>query len=306
MEMMMPTHCKQVSVRRVEFELTKENIVGYLLGKRAFTQTAFVVLFSGKDVATAEVKKRDGLELFRKIVGVTVLSLPEDTVYVEDDSIDLLNRSLAARLSENMPGKTIVIKGEGEHISFVRDEHPIEVAVVDSIPPSPPKLQMLVERAQKTILRTAIKTNAVTMDLQSLARKVEDESKGTKEIPIMFPCRASSVNAKRALFLDECKEIKELDDMTLIGCSLSLCIYEEIYGRKPAKFINMCPREHARTLGVKALARCCKVKRGFQLEGNVATVPWGARLDEVAGALKALVGEKDELDERVKVQLERA
>ncbi|MEM2900185.1 MAG: hypothetical protein QXT63_05285 [Thermoplasmata archaeon] len=287
---MMPTHCKQVSVRRVNFPLTVESIRSYLIGKKAFTQTSYVVIFSGKEVATAEVIKEDGLELFRKILDVKNITLPSETVYVEDENIDLLNRSFASRLCEKYPGKTVVIKGEGEHISFVRDEHAVEVAVVDTVPPKPGRLFTLVEHAQRYLLRTAIKTKELEINLQNIAE--DAEKKGEKRI--MFPCRASCVNAKNALFLDECKNHDKIEEILLIGCSLSYRIFEDIYKQPPARFINICPREYAKGLGMKSLARCCKVKSGYEIEGDVATVPWGARLDDVAAALKALVGEKED------------
>jgi len=265
-----------------------------LIGKKAFTQTSYVVIFSGKDVATAEVIKEDGLELFRKIVDVKNITLPCETVYVEDETIDLLNRSLAARLCEKYPGKTVVIKGEGEHISFVRDEKAVEIAVVDAVPPKPGRLFKLVEHAQKNLLRAAIKTKEIEVNLQEIAE--EAERKGEKRI--MFPCRASSVSAKEAMFLDECKGHQKIEEVMLIGCSLSYRIFEDIYKRAPAKFINICPREHAKGLGMKSIARCCKVKSGYEIEGEVATVPWGARLEEVADALRALVGVKEEFQVR--------
>jgi hypothetical protein len=36
------------------------------------------------------------------------------------------------------------------------------------------------------------------------------------------------------------------------------------------------------------LVKCCKVREGFQIKGDLAVVPWGATVREVADAITAL------------------
>jgi hypothetical protein len=78
--------------------------------------------------------------------------------------------------------------------------------------------------------------------------------------------------------------------VTLIGCSLSARIFKAVYGVEP-DMINMCPQDIAREKGLKGpiLMKCCKVKEGHEVKGDVAIVPWGARASEVTGALKAIL-----------------
>jgi hypothetical protein len=38
------------------------------------------------------------------------------------------------------------------------------------------------------------------------------------------------------------------------------------------------------------LTKCCLLERGVQVDGTTAVVPWGASLDEVRTALRALCG----------------
>jgi hypothetical protein len=38
------------------------------------------------------------------------------------------------------------------------------------------------------------------------------------------------------------------------------------------------------------LAKCCLLERGVQVDGATAVVPWGANLDEVRAAIRALCG----------------
>ncbi len=38
------------------------------------------------------------------------------------------------------------------------------------------------------------------------------------------------------------------------------------------------------------LTKCCLLERGIEVGGTTAVVPWGANLDEVRAALRALCG----------------
>jgi hypothetical protein len=38
------------------------------------------------------------------------------------------------------------------------------------------------------------------------------------------------------------------------------------------------------------LTKCCLLERGIEVDGGTAVVPWGANLDEVRAALRALCG----------------
>jgi NAD(P)-dependent dehydrogenase (short-subunit alcohol dehydrogenase family) len=89
-------------------------------------------------------------------------------------------------------------------------------------------------------------------------------------------------------------------DWTLVGCSRSEQIYEQLYGH-PARTVSICPEQFGpqpRSTGpfggtggggVPRLTKCCLLERGITDRGNVVVVPWGARLDEVRTALAMLV-----------------
>jgi hypothetical protein len=55
--------------------------------------------------------------------------------------------------------------------------------------------------------------------------------------------------------------------------------------------INICPVDLVREKGITGpvLLKCCKIKEGFELKGDVAVVPWGARANEVSGAIRAVI-----------------
>ncbi len=125
------------------------------------------------------------------------------------------------------------------------------------------------------------------MNLNELAKC---SSEGT----VMFPCRASGLaSGRRVMYLDETPALSpaDMDELTLFGCSLSARIFKAVYGREPPKMVNMCPVDLVKDTGISGpvLVKCCKVKEGFEVSGDLGIVPWGARSSEVAGALRAIL-----------------
>jgi len=284
---MFPHHCKEVSVKSVDFELTEDNIVRYLKDKKAYLRTKYMVFNSGSQWAVVHVEKSDAREILQPIRSVKVLALPHETAFVDDHSLEVLSASRMGRLREIMHKKCVVVRGKAEHISFFIDEPALELTLFDVVPPGPSKLVGLVDAVLETDLQDRhVKYTAVEVDLNDLARRSGSST-------IMFPCRASGLKAgKRTLYLDETPELgkDELAELTLVGCSLSARIFKAVYGFEP-RLVNMCPQDQLVGKGIKGpvLLKCCKVREGFEVKGNVAIVPWGARASEVAGALRKLL-----------------
>ena len=278
---MMPDHCKDVSFREVDFPLTEENILASFPGRKAYTRTDFMILQHRGETAVIRVNKVPGKELFRPIGSVDIISLPKGTAFVKDDSIDVLNLSTMATIASQYPGKTVVVSGMFNHVSFLKPETLLHLRVVDVVPPAPSKLSVLVERALSCgLVELPIVLEIVDIDLNEKERMVQT---GT----VMFPCRASGLRSyKNVLYLDETPEVP--DDVTLIGCDLSHRIFSSVYGREPAESIDICPKNTVKEGGVPTIIKCCKVKEGHEIKDNIACVPWGATTLEVAGALKAL------------------
>ncbi len=284
---MIPSHCKEVSVKSVDFPLTAENIKGYLRGKKAYIRTRYYVFTSGKDWAVALVVKKLANAVLQEIASVHILSLPNDTAFVEDPSVEVLSASSMGALRERVGKKCIVVRGKSAHVSFFIDEPPYELTIFDVVPPAPSKLVEMVHTALESDLQDRyVRVKMVSTDLNMLA-------KGVKTMRTMFPCRASGLGAGHdALFLDETPALSgpELEEVTLVGCSLSARIFKAIYGLD-ANLINMCPQELLAGMKVegKVLTKCCRIKEGFEIHENVAVVPWGARPPEVRAALEALL-----------------
>jgi hypothetical protein len=280
---MIPGHCKSVSVRNVTFPLTVESIARNVEGKKAYTRTEYLVLRNGPDLAVIGIEKESGMELFRSITHFEFISLPSETIYVEDQTIDVLNASHMTRLSREHGGKTVVVSGMFNHVSFIKDESGLELRVFDVVPPYPSKLAVLVEKALGSILfESSIVPIVENIDLNQLARSANTPG-------IIFPCRASGITSNKSIyFLDETPEIKE--ECTLVGCDLSGRIFESVY-RKRIGRINMCPRDLAPKDGLPRIVKCCKVKERYELDGRTAVVPWGATVKEVAEAVRVLFGQ---------------
>jgi len=282
-----PTHCKEVSVKSVNFRLTEKSVKDYLSGKRAYIRTRFYVFNSGEDWAVALIVRKPSNDILQEIASVHVLSLPLDTAFVEDPTLDVLSASLMGAMRESIGKKCVIVKGKAEHVSFFIEEKPYELTVFDVVPPSPSKLVGLVRTVLENDLQNVyVKFNTVELDLNSLARQVKTKI-------TMYPCRASGLTTgRRVEYLDETPRLsqEELSEVTLIGCSLSARIFHAVYGVEP-KMVNMCPQDLMRQMGIQGpvLLKCCKIKEGFEHTGPVGMVPWGARSSEVASALRAVL-----------------
>jgi hypothetical protein len=277
---MLPGHCKDVAVKDVDFPLTKENIDRAIAGKKAYTRCDHYVLRNGEELAVVRVVKEEGKELFRHIVEHEVVSLPDSTVFFRDDSVDVINAPSMARIAQRHPGKTVVVQGSFNHISFIGPTEGLELMVVDVIPPSPSKLSVLVERALVSgLVDLPVVPSYIEIDLNDMVKEVSTEG-------VLFPCQASGLEAPgKVYYLDQMPTIP--GDVTLIGCDLSARIYRTLY-KEDVPRIEMCPQELAQHYKGNSLVKCCKVREGFQIKDEMAIVPWGATVLEVADAINAL------------------
>ncbi|MCQ2069597.1 MAG: hypothetical protein MJZ68_00490 [archaeon] len=278
-------HCKDISVRSVDVDLTAENIAELMKDWRAYKRAAHLVLEHEGGYAVVRIDKAMGEGLFGKVSDYEIVSLPENTVYVEIPDMDVLNVPALARLQSSYPGKAVVVKGLFSHISFVKDMEPLKLRVLDSVPPHPSKLGHLTKIALASgYVELPVVTEDVIIDFSVESRKAETEE-------VMFPCEGSATVAdKKYCYLDKVPNI-EGRDITLVGCRLSKRIFTELYG-KEVPFINVCPKDNVPDDGMKTIVKCCRVKSGHEIDGNVVMVPWGATVPEVVEAIKAIFSEQ--------------
>jgi len=274
-------HCKDVSVRDVHIPLTEENIRGLMDSWISYIRTEGLVLRNGRDHAVVMIREKSGNGLFRKVSSYELVSLPGDTVYIEDPGFDVINVPAMAALQTRHPGKTVIIKGMFSHINFIKDIEPFTLDVIDSVPPEPSKLGVLV--------RTALASGFIEHPIVISERTVQmgDELDNVKTEAVMFPCKVSGLTAGMPVyFLDEFPELAH--DVTLIGCHLSERIFTELY-RRSVPFLNVCPADRVDD-SMKTIIKCCRIKNGHAIDGNTAKVPWGATVPEVVDAINALFG----------------
>ena len=272
-------HCKDVSMHDVDIPLDREHISELMRGWTAYVRTDDLVLRNGDSYAVVRLVKSRETGLFRKVVDFEILSLPEETVYVEEPDMDVLNTPALAALQARHPGKAVVVRGMFSHINFIKDIEPQRLMVVDNVPPSPAKLGVLVDVA----LGSGFVDHPIVKEerIIDMAEKVSEVRTGA----VMFPCRVSNLHADIPFcFLDDAPE--DPGDVTLIGCHLSQRIFRSLYDRD-VPFVNVCPADFVEP-GVKTIVKCCKVKQGHELDGDVVRVPWGATVPEVVDAINAL------------------
>ena len=273
-------HCKDISLHDVDFPLTEDNILREISKWKIYVRTEYFVLKNGNDLATVRVDRSAPEGLFRKVTGAEVISLPKDTVFVKDPNIDVLNIPSVASVQERHPKKTVVIEGMFSYMSFVSGMNPLKLRAIDNIPPGPSRLRILVDRA----LSSGLVNHPIIPEYTDV--NLEDKIKYVKTEAVMFPCRVSGLKADMPFyFLDQAPNVEH--NVTLIGCSLSNRIYQSIYG-KDVPFVNVCPFDAVPQDSMRTIVRCCTVKEGHEIEGNVVKVPWGATVPEVIDAINAL------------------
>ena len=241
-------HCKDISVRSVGCELRPEGIAELMRGWKAYVRAEYLLLEHGGEYAVLRLRKADADSLFRDVTGYEIVSLPEDTVFVERPDMDVLNLPAMARLQAEFPGKAVVVRGLFSHVSFIKGLHPLRLRVVDTVPPRPSKLGYLV--------RSALASGYVELPVIAEERCIDmvEASKDAGTETVMFPCSGSGISADRpTCFLDEVPELK--GSVTLLGCRLSKRIFGELYGRE-VPFINVCPKDNVPSDGVRTIVKC--------------------------------------------------
>ncbi len=291
---MIPNHCREVGVRRVDFPLSRDSIVQHVTGKAIYAATNYLLLNNGTDWAILGLEKMREPSLFSKIVKVEVISLPDSTMYAEDPDIDVNNVSATVAFAEDLGAISLVVKGSFEHLSFVHQERTLPLVVFDVVPPEPAKIAVLAEAALATgRIRKPIRIMPEILDLSQAAQERHTQQ-------VMFPCYAASLEKpfwREALFLDQRPVLPvQPNEITLVGCDVSTRIFRSVYGTRPADVINMCPKNLVRDTGVPNLSRCCIIDEGHRIEGKTAFVSWGASVGEVEEAIIDLLGLEVESD----------
>jgi hypothetical protein len=258
------------------------------MGSKIYKGTDYLILNNGTDYCIVKIGKTPRRGLFWEVTSVGMLSEKEDTVFVSASDVDVLNKNAMAKTSQKHPKKTVVVKGKFEHVSFITPEPQfvLELTVLEVIPPEPPKVVELTRELLrfKTFSRPIL-INPVVVDIHQII-------KTDKHKKYLLPCRASEqIERENVLYLDEFPklDIEDREQVTLVGCDLSLRIFKDVYDFEP-EFINICPSKLAVELPKEkpVLIKCCGAKK-FERKGNLYLVPWGATYEDIENALNAVV-----------------
>lgn len=279
-----------LSVQEVAIPLTPARIEGLLRGRDIYRRTAYLALRGGDGVALVGVRPARTDQLFSPVAEVRVLSGPTTTVWVDEPATDVGNASAlaaAARARRQPDALAYVVRGRYEHVNFIWQPAPLTVHVTEVVPPEPPKLLAMAQQA------VAFDEDLPPVDLVLDAVDVRRMAADNPAPHHLLPCRGSLIEHGGGFdgaisFLDTHPPYR--DDWLLVGCERSQQFHQHFYGAR-AQQVDLCPAARVRPGDCRrVLTKCCLAERGIRVEDGAATVPWGANLDEVRAALRALCG----------------
>ena len=329
---------RQVSVAAVD-SLDPDDLVAYFTGREAYMRTRFVVArlrdrpdqAASDQAALVELARDNSTDLFSLAPAARVLARAEECAFVRDDRADPGIASHLAAAARRCPGaRCVVVEGRYSHISFILNPDPVDLTVVDVVPPAPSKLADQVRR----VLDVAEDLPPVTVTERIIdSRELLAEARQPSPEPqVLVPCRGGGVDIDGAAvsYLDE--RPKPTGAWTLLGCQRSRQIHDWFYGAEPAEVVDWCPRRFVgsaadrpaavdhpavgcpdgtdtpdsadRAPGPTAVAgfatnpdnlvlsRCCLLEEGVERRDGAVWVPWGATLAEVRRAVELLVDER--------------
>lgn len=273
-----------LSVQEVDVPLDPPRIEALLRSREIYRRTAYLVLHNGADVALVGVHPERDDALFSPVADLRVLSTPGTTVWVDAPDVDVGNASaLAAAVAAHRRDGTLayVVRGRFEHVNFIWRPAPVPVRVTEVVPPHPPKLLAMAEQV------VAYDEDLPPVDLLLDAVDVRALAAANRASHYLLPCRGSGVElGGEVSFLDTHPPHRR--DWLLIGCDRSVAFHQHFYGSVPRR-VDLCPKARVSDDGL-TLTKCCLLERGVEVHGSKAVVPWGANLDEVRTALRALCG----------------
>jgi hypothetical protein len=275
-----------LSVQEVDIPLTPGAVEALLRGRAIYRRTAYLALRNGAQTALAAVRPERTDTLFSPVAEVRVLSGPQTTLWITDPGTDVGNATALAQAALKHHRDEVLaylVQGKFEHVNFIWRPAPVPIRVTEVIPPYPPKLLAMAEQV------VAFDEDLPPVQLALDAVSVADLMACHPAPHYLLPCRGSGVaSAGEISFLDSHPAYRQ--DWLLIGCERSLQFHEYFYRSRPGQ-VDLCPKARsASPSGEFLLTKCCLLERGIEVDRRTAVVPWGANLDEVRAALRALCG----------------
>ena len=274
-----------VSVQHWTEPLEEGPVKEVLLSREGYRRTEFIVLRRGDGAAAlVRIDFASREALFNPITSVEWLAGPDDCAYVVRPDVDTANATALAEVALSAGSPTIcVVEGLYQHVNFIIRACPLEVRLIDVVPPGPPRLLDLARQA------ITIDEDLPPVRLVPALLDVRALASGTDECHFLLPCQGSGVDLPGTV--DYLDQRPARADWTLVGCERSRQLHRWFYGDEPDRQVELCPdRLTPADAGTRTLLRCCLLERGIRVEGQRAVVPWGTNLSEVQSALRALTG----------------
>jgi hypothetical protein len=278
-----------LSVQEVDIPLTPEAIEGLLSRREIYRRTTYLALRSQGQTALVAVEPADPGRLLSPVAQLRVLSGPDTTAWIDAPEADVGNAtSLAAvALAHHRNGLlAYLVQGRFEHVNFIWRPAPVPIRVTEVVPPHPPKLLAMAEQV------VGYDEDLPPISLALDAVDVPELVAANPAPHYLLPCRGSGLPANSQVsFLDTHPDYHP--DWLLIGCERSRQFHQHFYGTQPRR-VDLCPKARVAQAAPgdpacpRVLTKCCLLERGIEVSGSTAVVPWGANLDEVRAALRAL------------------
>jgi hypothetical protein len=273
-----------VSVQHWPGPLEEGPVKQVLLSREGYRRTEFIVLRGNDAAALVRIDFASRDALFNPITSVEWLAGPDDCTYVVRPDVDAANATALAEVSESVGSPAVcVVEGRYRHVNFIVRACPIEVRLIDAVPPEPPRLLDLARQAIAIDEDLPpVRLVPELLDMRTLARAIPDDH-------YVLPCQGAGVDLPGTV--DYLDQRPPRADWTLVGCERSRQLHRWFYGDEPVRQVETCPDRLTPTdPGTRTLLRCCLLERGIRIDGQRAVVPWGTNLSEVQNALRALTG----------------
>jgi hypothetical protein len=277
-----------LSVQDVDVDLDDESaILDHLLGRDAYRRTEWLLLTNDDQRALVAIRKHSYEPLLSAIVEGRVLAGPGRIAWIEDPNTDVGNATAmaaAAAATGRTDADAFAVKGRYEHVNVIWRPEPVRILVTEVVPPEPAKLLDMARQAVE------FDDELPPIDFVLDSVDIREIAAQTPAPSYLLPCRGSGIDLPAPVaFLDTHPTAS--DDWLLIGCERSMQFHRAFYGSEPRQ-VDLCPHRRSQQLDSAelVLTKCCLLERGVEHDGNRATVPWGATLDEVRLALRLLAG----------------
>ena len=286
-----------VSVQHWTEPLDEPAVKDLLLSREAYRRTEFIVLRGGGGTsAVVRITTASREALFNPITAVEWLAGPGDCVYLVRPDVDAANATALAEAAlaetglsgydrqSGPPAAITIVEGRYQHVNFIVRPRPLEVRLVDVVPPEPARLLDLA-RQVITIDDDLPPVHLVPelLDVRALAANTPDRH-------YLVPCMGAGLDLPGTV--DYLDQRPDRADWTMIGCERSRQFHRWFYGGEPDRQVELCP-DRLTDRGTSTVLRCCLLERGIRVDGERAVVPWGANLSEVQAALRALTGTEE-------------